>query len=497
MTAQPLTPLAPLNDWQMGDLPAAVAEPGYDRNALTPAVVHIGVGGFHRAHQAVYFDDLARNGVTEWGLTGVGLRCPSMGEVLSAQDRLYLVVERHPTRERVRVVGVMGRYLFAPHDPDAVLGVLSDERTRLVTLTITDAGYPIDLRSGQFHPDDDLVSEVGAACAPTSTFGYLVEALARRRRNGIAPFTVLCCDNLPDNGRATRTAVVSCARLRDPSLADWIEQQVAFPSSMVDRITPQTTAEDRDDICARHQVRDRWPVITEPFRQWVIEDSFCNGRPPLEMVGARFVPDVAPYAQMKTRLLNAAHCAIGFLGYFGGYRTTGEVMSDPVFVQYLAGMMAEVVPTLDTVPDMDLESYQRSLVERLGNPQMSDQLARLRRRGATKIANQVVPSLAMARATDRPHGLLSLAVAAWLRFPAGQDYAEAGLQLERQRVRLVSGHEPARDVEQALKDRAVFGNLVDDARFTASVKAQLAALDEHGVRRSITRCLHRSSGVGR
>jgi fructuronate reductase/mannitol 2-dehydrogenase len=444
--------------------------PEYDRAALAPSVVHIGVGAFHRAHQAVYFDDLARQGERGWGLTGVGLRSRHTHDVLAGQDHLYLVVERQARRDVARLVGVMGDSLFGPEDPEAVLAVLADERTRLVTLTITDSAYCIDPRTGLFAPDEEVLADLlREGQPPRSVFGYLVEALARRRRRGLKPFTVLSCDNLQDNGGAARTAVMSAARLRDPHLADWIAARVAFPRSMVDRITPQTTAEERNAIADRYGVRDRCPVVTEPFRQWIVEDWFCNGRPPLERVGVRFVADVAPYAQMKTRLLNAAHCSLGYLGYLGGHRTMNEVLADPTFREYLVAMMSrEIVPHLPPVPDVDLAKYQSSLVERLTNPRLTDQLARLRRRGGSKVAHHLVPSIraAMERG-DRPQ-LLCLAVAAWATFPP-----------DREDV----------DLDALLSDPLTFGELAGDPCFSRLVEAQVAALRDGGVRGAITRCL--------
>src|SRR3712207_4667165 len=233
-------------------------------------------------------------------------------------------------------------YLYAPDDPQAVLAALADERTRVVTLTITGTGYRVDAHTGEFDADDPHVArDLEDPGTPETVFGYLVEALHRRRRAGLAPFTVLSCDNMQSNGTAARTAVVSFARLRDDDLAEWIDANVAFPSSMVDRITPNTSPEDRDAVAAETGVDDRWPVITEPFRQWVIEDAFCNGRPPLEEVGVRFVDDVSPYETVKTRLLNAGHSAIAYLGYLAGHRTTADVMADPVFRTFLARLMAE------------------------------------------------------------------------------------------------------------------------------------------------------------
>ena len=488
-----------LNDATLDRLPASVQRPTYDRSALTPGIVHIGVGGFHRAHQAVYLDELAATGVTDWGLVGVGLHRPEMGEVLAAQDGLYLVVERDAEEDRGRVVGAMTRYLYAPQDPEAVLAVLVAASTRVVSMTITGTSYLIDPHTGQFEADDEVLSDLNEDGDPTTVFGYLVEALARRRAAGVGPFTVLSCDNMPSNGTAACTAIVSFARMRDDDLADWIDEQVCFPSSMVDRITPTTTPQERDAVVERLGVEDRWPVITEPFRQWVVEDSFCQGRPPLERVGVQFVADVAPYEQMKTRLLNGAHTALGYLGYLAGYRTTDQLMADPVFAAYLRTMMAgEIAPLLPDVPGIDLEAYQRTLASRLANPRMGDELARLCRRGSTKVANYLLPSILAAREADRSHELLTLAVAGWLRFLRGYDYAGREVPVEDPRRHLVDlARRSGTDPRPVLSGHDVFGHLGSEPDFVAAVEAHLAALEDAGPREAIEACLATRASAGR
>lgn len=488
MSAPTPRPVA-LREENLDRLPDDVSVPGYDRSALRPAVVHVGVGGFHRAHQGEYLDDLARTGETGWGLVGVGLRSPEMGQVMADQDRLYLLVERGEEADRARVVGVVSRYLFAPDDPEEVLRTLAAETTRLVTLTITGTGYRIDPRTGEFDAaDDDVRADLADPAQPRTVFGYLVEALDRRRRAGLVPFTVLSCDNMPDNGAAARTAVVSFARLRDPELAGWIESQGAFPSSMVDRITPTTTPEERDAIAERTGVDDRWPVTTEPFRQWIVEDSFCAGRPPLEEVGVQFVDDVAPYEAMKTRMLNAGHCALAYLGILAGYATIDEVMADDTFRAYFEHLLAdEIVPLLPPVPGVDLAEYQRTLVQRFSNPKMGDQLARLGRRGSTKMPNYVFPSVSAAFEAGRPHQLLLLAVAGWMRFLRGYDYAGkdvpvVGPMADRLTELAVEGRE---EPEALMSERSVFGALSDDASFVAGVEVALRALEEQGPREVI------------
>jgi fructuronate reductase/mannitol 2-dehydrogenase len=477
-----------LSDRTLPDLPPEVSIPTYDRAALRPGIVHIGVGGFHRAHQAVYLDELARWGSTEWGVIGVGLHSRAIGEVLAGQDGLWTVVERAADGDRATVVGALTAYLYAPDDPEAVLAALADERTRLVTLTITGTGYRIDAHSGEFDADDPHVArDLEDPGTPETVFGYLVEALQRRRQAGLAPFTVLSCDNMQSNGSAARTAVVSFARLRDDDLADWIEEHVAFPSSMVDRITPNTSPEDRDAIAAATGVDDRWPVVTEPFRQWVVEDSFCNGRPPLEEVGVQFVDDVSPYETVKTRLLNAGHSAIAYLGYLAGHRTTSDVLADQVFRTFLERLMAEeIAPSLPEVPGVDLAAYQATLLDRLANPRMADQLARLSRRGSTKIPNYLLPSVRAAMDEGRPHQLLCLAVAGWLRFLRGHDYAGEEVPIQGPRPDLVPiAQEAGGDAAPLLSERSVFDHIGQDPRFAECVQRALSALDRQGPREVI------------
>src|SRR3954469_13946674 len=290
-----------------------VVMPRYDRTRLTPTVVHLGAGAFHRAHQAVYFDQLADLGHTGWGVVGVGISRPALGQALAAQDGLFVVVQRGDRSSSARLVGCMVDYLLLADDPAAVQARLADPRTRLVTMTVTGDGYRVDERT---------------LAAGSSVFVPVVNALEIRRASGLPPFTVLSCDNLPDSGAAAREAALAVARRRSSELADWIAEHVCFPSSMVDRITPETSDEDRAEIAAEIGVHDRSPVVSEAFAQWVIEDCFSDGRPPLDTVGAQFVTDVAPYKLIKSRLLNGGHSAIGYLGWLAGHVTSAEAMAD-------------------------------------------------------------------------------------------------------------------------------------------------------------------------
>ncbi len=449
-----------------------LAVPAYDRAALAPGVLHLSVGAFHRAHQAVYLDGLAGLGHRDWGLVGVGLRRAHMREALEPQDGLYTVVERGAAGDRARVVGVMTRYLLAPEESGAVLDALTDPRLRLVTLTLTADGYACAL------------ADRDTPATPATAPGFLVEGLRRRRAAGLAPFTVLSCDNLPGNGPLARAAVVGLAAARDPELARWIDEHGAFPSSMVDRITPKTSPEDRAWVAGAFGVDDRWPVITEPFSQWIVEDAFCAGRPPLDEVGVQFVADVEPYALMKTRLLNAAHCVLGHLGALAGLEEAAEAVAEPRLRQAVERMMAdEVVPGLPPVPGVDLRAYQASILQRLANPALGDRLERLRRNGSDKMPQHVLTSLADARAAGRSHAILTLGIAGWIRVLRGSD--DLGRPLALDDVRAAQLRRLARtghgDPGRFVRGSGLFGALADDAAWIAELGEALAGLDRLGV----------------
>ena len=342
-----------LNNASLARLPSTVRVPSYDRQNTADGIMHIGVGGFHRAHQAVYSDDvLGETGARRWGICGVGLlpHDSRMRDALIPQDCLYTVVERGPGADtRARVVGSMTGFLFAPENTERVLDKLTTADIRIVSLTITEGGYYLDPKSGESNLDHpDLVRDLRHPDQPLTAFGYIAEALDRRRRQGGRPFTVMSCDNVQGNGDVTKRLLLAFAQRRDPALRDWIADQGAFPNSMVDRITPATTDEDRMMIRETYGIDDAWPVVTEPFRQWVIEDAFCDGRPAWERVGAQMTSDVHPYEMMKIRLLNASHSAMGYLGLLAGFGHIHEVMADGLFQRFVIDFMdEEVTPILE------------------------------------------------------------------------------------------------------------------------------------------------------
>jgi mannitol 2-dehydrogenase len=459
-----------------------VSVPTYVRSDISPSVVHIGSGRFHRSHQAKYFDDVAEKGVsTQWGVTTVSLHNRDAKAALSRQDCLYTLVERCGERDTARVIGALRGCLFAPEDHRVVVRMLADPRTRLVTLTITGEGYHLDSRTGQFDAEcGAVVADLSSRGPYDTVWAYLAEALDDRRRNGIPPFTVMSCDNLPDNGAAARAALSSYAALLDPGLARWIERNVAFPSSMVDRITPKWSSDDGDLVQRLFGVTDRLPVFAEPFSQWVIEDTFCNERPPLHEVGAEIVGDVAPHKLTKSRLLNGTHCAIAYLGILAGYKRIDEAMAEPVVYRYVERLMREeIAPLLPRVPGLDVDAYQRTLIERLVNPKIGDQLARLAARGSTKMPAYLLPSLIEARAQGRPHALLTLAVAAWMRYLRGYDSQGNAVHVEDARSRELTtlAKMGQSDPRPLLDVRDVFHDLGEDDDLVRELKLSLREFD--------------------
>ena len=440
--------------------------PTYDRAALAPGVFHFGVGGFHRSHQAAYFEELACAGNLSWGVVGATLRSRDMKQGLVPQDCLYTAVSRCAEADRARVIGVMKGCMFGPERPEAVVASLSDPRTKLVTLTVT----------GDAYREDAPISRSGTEA---TVFEYLVESLARRRRMGCAPFTVLSCDNVPDNGRAAREAVLRVARGRDELLARWIDHTVSFPNCVVDRITPEPTAETRRFVHAEFGINDRRPVTAEPFGQWVIEDDFCNERPPLHEVGAEFVQDARPYELAKKRLLNAGHSAIGYLGALAGYDRIDEAMRDPLLRAYLEQLLrVEIAPLLPRTPGIELQAYISSLLERFTNPRIGDRLERLCGRGSTKMPAYLLPSLEEAVARGKAHRLLTMAVAAWFRYLRG--VTDEGVRLHVKDARLaelrplVTGNDPRAFL-------ARIGLLDGNERFAGSLSRAIRDLDQNGV----------------
>jgi mannitol 2-dehydrogenase len=382
---------------------------------------HIGVGGFHRAHQAVYLDDLLhRPGHEDWGYCGIGLlgQDAGMRDAMCSQDCLYSVIERSPGIDRARVVGSIVEYLYAPGATAAVLNRLASKECRIVSLTITEGGYYVHEGSGEFngsHPD--ILHDLHHPQHPRCSFGYLLEALDRRRNSGLPPFTMLSCDNLQHNGDLLRSMLLAFAERRDAGLHRWISDHASFPNSMVDRIVPVTTEQHRAVVREGFGIEDAWPVATEPFRQWVVEDRFPGGRPAWEEVGVLMTANVSAYEKMKMRLLNGSHQALCYIGMLLGYDTAHEAIGDHRIRRLVKSLMdEEVSPLLSTPAGIDLERYKATLLERFANPAIGDQLARIGTDGSVRVASFVLPSIREQLERGGPIDCLAFTVAAWFYF---------------------------------------------------------------------------------
>ena len=472
---------------------AGVAVPTYDRSEVTAGIVHFGVGAFHRAHQAMYLDRLMNLGrALDWGVCGVGVMPGDarMRDALGEQDGLYTLVEKAADGGReARVIGSLVEYLFAPDDPERVIEKMAAPSTRIVSLTVTEGGYNIDAVTGEFDTGDaGVVADARPGAVPGTTFGLVVEALARRRERGLEPFTVMSCDNIEGNGDVARSSFAAFATLRDPELGAWVARAVRFPNSMVDRITPVTTDEDRAEVAERFGLEDRWPVVCEPFTQWVLEDDFGVGRPPLEEVGVQLVTDVRPYELAKLRMLNASHQALCYFGYLAGYRLVHEVCQDPLFAEFLLGYMdEEATPTLSREGDIDPHDYARTLLARFSNGEVRDTVARLCAESSDRIPKWLLPVIRHNLANGGEIRRSVAVVASWARYAEGVD--EAGEPIEVvDRLRDTLTAKARRQHEDPLAfvaDRELFGDLVDDERFVASYVSALASLHDKGARATL------------
>lgn len=413
-------------------IPAPVARPRYVRRKVGQAMVHIGVGGFHRAHQAVYADDLLnQGGDPSWGYCGIGLlpHDARMRDVLNAQDCLYTVVERAPGGDAARVIGSITGFLFAPENREAVLEKLASPGTRIISLTITEGGYYIDTNTGSLnatHPD--LRRDLEHPHEPLCSFGYLLEAMDRRRKPGGKPVTLMSCDNVQGNGDVLKRNLGAYAEMRDPGLARWIRDNCAFPNSMVDRITPATEPAHVAMVREKFGIADGWPVVTESFRQWVIEDHFACGRPEWEDAGALLTDDVAPYETIKLRVLNGSHQMLCYIGMLLGHEFAHQATTDPDIRLLLALTLdREVTSLLPHVSGVDISDYKKSMFERFGNPAICDQLSRIGSYGSPGMPKFLLRSIEEQLEHGRPIELLSFTVAAWFRFLEGKD--ERGREL--------------------------------------------------------------------
>jgi len=445
-------------------LPSNVARPVYDRAKVTPGIVHLGIGAFHRAHMAVYVEQLLATD-PHWGIVGASLRRPDTKEALAPQDGLYTVAVRDASGTRCEVIGSIVRLLDANTERDELIATMADPQIRIVSLTVTEKGYCHDPATGELdetHPD--IVHDLAHPEAPISAPGLIVAALERRRQGAVAPFSVMSCDNLPSNGKTVARIVTRSAQLRSPALAAHVRAEVAFPGTMVDRIVPATTDADRQAIKDIIGVDDAWPIMTEPFTQWVIEDHFPAGRPSFEAVGAQLVKDVEPFERMKLRMLNGSHSTIAYLGYLAGHQYVAEVMQSPDFVRLIHGLMTEeAMPTLD-MPGVDLGQYRDDLLARFANPALNHRTWQIAMDGTQKLPQRLLGTIRDRLAAGQSVTRLALGVAAWMRYVTGID--EKGgpievkdpLAVKLRSIADAAGRNPGRHVDGLLSVREVFSD---------------------------------------
>jgi mannitol 2-dehydrogenase len=481
----------------LGQLPANVGRPNYRAGDLKAGILHFGVGNFHRAHQAVYLDDLFNAGRDhDWALIGAGVFNGEKAsrEKLAAQDWLTTVVEQDSGHLEAHVTGAMIDFI-EPGDTETLVARLAHPAIRIVSMTITEGGYFIDPASGTFNPDHpDIVKDAQNPTHPKTVFGLILAGLKRRREEGTPAFTIMSCDNIPHNGHVTADAVIGLAKLSDPELAEWVKENVAFPNGMVDRITPATTDRERKSLLDDFGVEDNWPVFCEPFRQWVLEDNFPTGRPALENAGVTFVKDVSPYELMKIRILNGGHAAIAYPAALMDIHFVHEAMEEPLIRNFLAKLeREEIIPIVPPVPDTDLEDYFQLIEKRFSNPRIGDTIPRLCQDGSNRQPKFILPSTADRLKAGKDIAGLALVSALWCRFCAGTtdsgkpvDYNDASAE-RLKKAALAAKDDP--NVFLAMSD--IFGSVGTSKIFAKTFATHLRSLWEHGTREVLTRYLAR------
>lgn len=461
-----------LNEINTSKIAEHIPVPSYNRKHLKSGIIHIGVGGFHRSHQAYYIHQLLEKH-NDWAICGVGLREADrkMADTLKKQDCLYTLVTQHPNRNiESEIIGSISEYLLAVDTPQLVIDKIADISTKIVSLTITEGGYNFNATTGDFNFENpDIQHELAHPNHPKTVYGYITAALRKRRTEGLPAFTILSCDNIPHNGNTARKMLLTFAKKQDAELAKWIEKEVSFPNSMVDRITPITNFEIIDMLKQNYQYIDEWPVVCEPYIQWVIEDNFVDGRPPLEEVGVQFVSDVSSYEKMKIRLLNAGHSVLGIPGALHGHNTINSCMADPIFATFMREFMdKEATPVLGEIEGINLTAYKDSLEERFSNPNIKDNISRICSESSAKLPKFLMPTIKenLANGGSVKYGIFILA--AWCY------YSDKGIDSKNTAIEIIDArkeelHEFAKRYKQDtlsfLRMSEIFGNIAENERF--------------------------------
>jgi fructuronate reductase len=471
-----------LSERNLPRLPANVLRPAYDRSRVVGSIVHLGVGAFHRAHQAVMTDAVLSSGDLAWGIVGVGLMTSGTKDALVPQDGLYTLVERSAGSEKLRVVGSIVELLGGEADLRHVLERMCAPSTRIVSLTVTEKAYYLDVASGQLLMNATAVAaDLANPTEPKTILGLIVQALRQRRAAGVPPFTVLSCDNLPNNGKTAKAAVLAFARQLDADLAAWVDAHVRFPCTMVDRITPATTDADRDYVDGQLGLKDTWPIVTEGFVQWVIEDDFSMGRPDWTLGGAVFSNEIEAWENMKLRCLNGAHSTLAYLGQLTGRETVADAMAMPLIAGLLDDLWVEVLEVLKAPAGVDPANYVQQLKQRFRNPALKHRTLQIAMDGSQKLPQRLLATLRERLAKGLPSPALAMAIAAWMHFavktaqtPGGvlNDPLSADILLQAK-----ISSEPSLILDRLLSLQRIFGiDLANHAGFKAELLAGFCQL---------------------
>jgi fructuronate reductase len=476
-----------LNDAALSRLPAEVARPGYDRAAVKTGVVHLGIGAFHRAHQAVVFDDALASGDLRWGVLGASLRSPSVAEQLNPQDGLYTLVMRDGAEERLRIIGAGKGVMVGPQDPAALVASMADADVHIVTLTVTEKGYRLDPATGDLMLDDpEVAADLADIASPRTAPGFIVAALKVRKERGLKPFTVISCDNLPHNGKRIRAGVLEMARRIEPELADWIAAEGAFPQTMIDRIVPATIPDDIDRLAVRLDVRDEGMVKAEPFTQWVIQNRFAGERPDFAAFGVQLTERVEPWEDAKLRLLNGAHSALSYLGALSGHAHVHEAVANPALRAVVMRLWDEAQTTLSPPPGLDIAAYRTALMARFDNAALMHRTYQIAMDGSQKLPQRLLHTIEARLAAGETIDAMALGVAAWMRWQDGVNEAGTAFvvqdPLAAETARLLAGADTDEaKVNALLSLSAVFSpTLAADARFGSAITAAYVELRRDG-----------------
>lgn len=470
-----------LNQDNLKTIGSRIPVPNYNRSADKTGIVHIGVGGFHRAHLAYYLHQLKKGDNVHWNITGIGLReaDAKLHAVFKKQDHLYTLMVKHPDGNiEPEVIGSIVDFKMGITDPEPVIACMANAQCKIVSLTITEGGYNFNPTTGEFNFDNpDIQHELRHPHDPITVYGFLCAALKRRRDAGLPPFTIMSCDNIEHNGDMARKMLLTFAEAQDADLATWIAKEVSFPNSMVDRITPVTTQADMDMLAENYGVQDAWPVTCEPFIQWVVEDKFSNGRPAFEKVGVQFVPDVGPYEKMKLRLLNAGHSVLGLLGALHGHPTINACIEDELFKTYLRAFLdQEATPILGDIKGINLEDYKNSLLERFANPNIKDSVSRICSESSAKLPKFLIATIHENLATGGSIKFATLVLAAWCYY-SDKQVNQNGQPLKISDAMQGKLHDAAKEtVNDSLafvKLESLFGELSINERFISCYTTML------------------------